>query len=507
MKPVIAEVVDTGAPTVVSPSLESERSLVAARSRRRFRWSGTAARLAAFHALLIAVVLGVILVQFTLAFGARYRSSVVKDLNETAISFELAAIHRPASESLARFVPSYLANRNGFTGDPLVIALPTSGVTIETPHVTFLAHNPQIREFLRIPPRHSVLVSLTIDRTPYLVLAVPIRQGSTLVGTLVTAGSLSAYRQSRDHFLRLVIGEGLIILVVAVLSVYIILRRLLGSVHRLTRAAAEIGLRGELDIRLDEAQHGDEVGEMAATFDSMVDRIDKAMSAQRQLLADVSHQLRTPLTVVRGHLELLDRRELERSPEIRETVQSVLEELESMNRLIGRLTLLGRSLEADFLEVGAIDLRSLMADLYEAVGVIAPRRWIVPATPDIIFNGDLEKIRGAVLNLVDNAIRETGENDTLMLAATVTSQGGVTYLEFSVDDSGPGIAPEDREIVLRRFGRSQSVQREGTGLGLAIVSAVAQSHGGSLRLEDSSLGGCRAVMSITYNAIYANWDE
>jgi signal transduction histidine kinase len=304
-----------------------------------------------------------------------------------------------------------------------------------------------------------------------------------------------------------VVGEGVIILAVAVLSVYIILRRLLGLVHRLTRAAAEIGLRGELDIRLDETQHGDEVGEMAATFDSMIDRIDKAMSAQRQLLADVSHQLRTPLTVVRGHLELLDHRELERSPEIRETVKSVLDELESMNRLIGRLTLLGRSLEADFLEVGAVDLRSLMADLHDAVSVIAPRQWIVSQTPDITFVGDLEKIRGAVLNLVDNAIKETEPSDSIALSASLVSIGDASVLEFIIDDSGPGIDPDDREMVLQRFGRSPTVEREGTGLGLAIVSAVAKSHGGHLRLDDPPLGGCRAVLSIPYVAAMSEWEE
>ena len=317
----------------------------------------------------------------------------------------------------------------------------------------------------------------------------------------------------------------------ATASVYLLLRRLLGSVQHLTRTARDIVGRGDLGLRVSDERGGDEVGEMAATFDTMIDRIDQAMSAQRQLLADVSHQLRSPLTVMRGHLEVMTRGTLDDPVEVRATTAMVVEVLDQMRAMVDRVMLLGRSLEVDFADIVPVDLRSLVVDVAAAATVLAPRDWQVGAVPDLVVQADLEKVRGALLNLVDNAVKATTPADTVRLSAQLSRRpapppgpapsGPVLprpvpwgpgsppraeppgWVDLVVDDSGPGIPPAQRAAAMARFSRSPASYEHGSGLGLAIVAAVAGAHGGSVVLDDSPLGGLRAVLRLPLEATRA----
>ncbi len=159
---------------------------------------------------------------------------------------------------------------------------------------------------------------------------------------------------------------------------------------------------------------------LAATFDQMADRVAAAMEAQRRLLSDVSHQLRTPLTVARGHLEVLGRGPAPDPAEVRETVDLVVDEIDHMRALVERLLLLGRALEPDFLDQIPVDLRTFCLDLFAAARVLAPRDWQLSEVPDVVVDVDEAKLRGALLNLIDNAVRATADGDTVAL-----SVGGV----------------------------------------------------------------------------------
>lgn len=466
--------------------------------QRRRGWPrvGTAARLAGFHALVIVTVLGIVVFQFTQIFAQRYLSTITTDLGENVTAFSRSAATRPAAQSLSDFARTYLASRGSVPGDYTIISLPTEGTILSTAGGDVLSRVASVADLLRHPPAQATLSRVQLPAGPEQVLATPIVANGASVGTFLTASSLADYEQTRRDVLLLGIGEGLVTLLAAITSVYVLLRRLLGSVNRLTQTAQEIGLRGELDLRLDDQRTGDEVGEMAATFDAMVERIGRAMAVQRRLLADVSHQLRTPLTVMRGHLEVLDRGRLDDPAETRATVELVLEELTHMSGLVERLLLLGRSLEVDFTDPVPVDVRALLHDIGASATVIAPRDWRVGPVADVVVTGDLEKLRGAVLNLVDNAVKVTGPQDTIELSATVTEQGRTRMVEICVEDSGPGIPPADRETALGRFHRGQDATVEGTGLGLAIVEAVARAHGGQARIGDSPLGGARVSIVL-----------
>jgi signal transduction histidine kinase len=277
------------------------------------------------------------------------------------------------------------------------------------------------------------------------------------------------------------------------LSTFLLLRRLLRTVGRITTTAEEIG-SGTLDQRLGDQGSNDEVGELAKTFDAMLDRVQAAMTAQRRLLSDVSHQLRTPLTVVRGHLEVLERSGADDPVQVRETIDLVIDELDHTRAVVERLLMLGRAMEPDFLDTRPVELRVLLGEVYDGVRVLADRQFLLPDVPDLVVELDAEKLRGALLNLVDNAIHATAPGDAIALVAKVDPVADV--LQLSVEDSGPGIPEDQRAAVLQRFSRPGARDRDGSGLGLAIARAVAEGHGGWIAIDTSDLDGARVTIVL-----------
>jgi signal transduction histidine kinase len=334
---------------------------------------------------------------------------------------------------------------------------------------------------------------------PFVVEASPITQGRRTLGVFVAAADLSQLRADQHSVVWLVFGEALVALLAAVAGTFLLLRRLLRSVGDITSTAQAIE-SGEVDQRIADPGTDDEVGQLASTFNSMLDRIDDSMTIQRQLLSDVSHQLRTPLTVARGHLEMLERLGTDDPAEVHQTIAMVIEELDHMRAMVERLLLLGRALEPDFLEVEPLDVRSFIADMFDAGRVLAARHWIVDEVPDLVLDVDVAKLRGAVLNLLDNAVHATGADDVIELSATVLCDGAVA---IAVDDSGRGIPEQQRSASLSRFGRPGAADTEGSGLGLAIVAAVAEAHGGHVELGVSARGGCRAAIVLPPGRVVA----
>jgi len=233
---------------------------------------------------------------------------------------------------------------------------------------------------LRSPPAATASYRSTLNGVDTLYVVAPIRSGTTALGTLVVTADLSELRADQDRALALIAAEALVALVGAVAGAYLLLRRLLRNVGRITTTAASIE-HGDLDRRLGDQGTDDEVGQLAATFDAMLDRLQAAMTVQRRLLSDVSHQLRTPLTVARGHLEVLARQERPSMGEVRDTVAVVVDELEHMGALVERLLMLGRALEPDFLEIQPLDLRAFLSELLESARVLAARDWLSSRCP------------------------------------------------------------------------------------------------------------------------------
>ena len=489
------------AAAVPVPRLTTEGQRTAARSagqhgrgrRHRSRRWGTAARLAAFHALLLVIVLGAVVFLLVRQFTGSYRAVAQRALTSEMAAYVDAVSAAPPADDIQSFTVSYLEGRALPAGTVLVVSL-TNGSTVATPGAAGLFSDSRITSWLASPPTKSLSKEITIGGVPNEVLAAPLLVGGAKVGTFLAVTDLSSQEGQRSKVFGLSLAEAGIALLAGAASAYLLLRRLLRTVGRITAAAEEIGSTS-LDRRLGDQGSTDEVGDLARTFDSMIDRIDAAMTAQRRLLSDVSHQLRTPLTVARGHLEVLQRTgEIADPQAVDETVELVIDELEHMRSLVERLLLLGRAIEPDFLAPELIDARSFFADIYYACQVLAPRHWSLIPVPDVVLNADAAKLRGAVLNLVDNAVKVTAADDSIELSALYDAAHGT--FTFAVEDSGPGIPAAQREAVLARFARPGARDEDGSGLGLAIVRAVAQAHGGHVTVGESRFGGARVAIVL-----------
>lgn len=461
------------------------------------RW-GTAARLATFVGLMLSLIIGLALLGLLRTFTAQSDAATSRSLVVELQAFTDAAGARPVGQSLATFGDSYLRSRLLPDGESVAIALP-DGRLIGSAASRPLLRTPLVKGWTRTPPRAGLNQHVQVAESTYLVVASPLVVKGRPVATVIASADLDQVHKDLGRVRTLAIGEAVIALLAAVAGSYFMLRRLLSRVGRITATAADIA-GGALDRRLHEGGPGDEVGRLADTFDTMADKLAAAMTAQRRLLSDVSHQLRTPLTVARGHLEVLDRTGANDPQAVHDTVALVIDEIEHMKALVERLLMLGHALEPDFLSVEPVDLRSFCRELMDSAQVMAARRWELSQVPDVVLQVDPAKLRGAMLNLIDNAVHATKAGDVIALSVE-RRPDGTTVL--SVDDSGPGIAPEQRRQVLERFARPGAADSEGSGLGLAIVRAVAQAHGGDIDIGDSAYGGCRVSVVLPRRTTFA----
>ncbi|MHB8288410.1 MAG: sensor histidine kinase [Acidimicrobiales bacterium] len=442
------------------------------------RWHlGSGTRVLAVHGLVLGLVLGAVTFEVVHGFSVHYTHTIVADLSEEGFEYAHAAAHRPAGQGMEAFSRSYLQAHVLGRGHLVVVGL-SGQASLASSGGRVLASSPLVAAWLSRPPARSQLENVQVGTTTYLVLASPIRTpNGTTIGVLVAAADLEHLRNERNQVLILAGVEAGIALAVALLSSFLVLRRVLRTVGAVTQAAVEANV-ANLSARFIAEGADDEVGRLTAAFDGMLERIAAGLDAQRQLLSDVSHQLRTPLTVARGHLEVLERNPAPEHSEVAETTATVISELTRMATLIDRLLLLGRSFSPDFIEEGPVDLRMFMGELVDTARVLAERQWTLGEVPDVVIEVDGPKLRGALLNLVDNSVKATNPGDVISLAARYNGE-----VVINVSDTGLGIALEAQQEVFERFRRAGG--RQGSGLGLAIVKAVAEAHGGRVDLHSA----------------------
>ena len=283
--------------------------------------------------------------------------------------------------------------------------------------------------------------------------------------------------------------------VVALLSLLVITAfaaaqsgRLLAPLRTLRETAEEI-TDTDLSQRLPEVGN-DDITALTRTFNRMLDRLEAAFVGQREFLDDAGHELKTPLTVLRGHLELLD---VGNPEEIAETRELLLDETDRMSRLVGELILLAQSDRPDFVTPRPVGLTGLTVDTLAKARGLGDRAWTLDETAGVTVPVDEQRLTQALLQLCDNAVKHTGPGDVVALGSSYDG----TTARLWVRDTGPGVGVEDRDQIFERFGRSAVPDHdEGFGLGLSIVRAIARAHGGTVSLEDEQPHGARFVISL-----------
>jgi heavy metal sensor kinase len=322
----------------------------------------------------------------------------------------------------------------------------------------------------------------------FRVRTVPIERDSRVSGVLEVGQSQDDVSDTLQTLL-LILGVAYpVTLVVASLGGVFLAGRALAPIDRLTRLARRISAE-DLGQRLDLPLPDDEVGRLARTFDEMIARLDEAFRRQRQFTADASHELRTPMTVIKGQIEVALQRE--RDPQAyRQVLQAVNEEVDRMIRLVGSLLTLARADAGQIpITLEPVSLPDVVSAAIEQVQPLASRRGIdlqLSSSRPVTLRADDDLILQLLLNLLDNAIKYTAAGGQV----TVGWNANGREVELWVRDTGSGIAREHLTRLFERFYRvdkARSRAEGGSGLGLAISRWIAEAHGGSISVE-SDLG-------------------
>jgi two-component system OmpR family sensor kinase len=326
----------------------------------------------------------------------------------------------------------------------------------------------------------------TNDHGPIRILTLPVMKGRLMTGLVQVGMSLETMNKTRRRFLLIMAAMLPVALLLAGGGGWLLARHTLKPVNRITEAAHRISSE-RLDERLDETGTGDELDRLAQTLNNMLERLDAAFRQIRQFSADASHELQTPLTILKGELEVA-LRSPRRPEEYQQILKSGLEEINRIAHLVGGLLLLARA-DAGVLRMDRqpVDLKRLLNEVYEQVKVLADSRSVnisLGSLEPVSIPGDYEHLRRLLLNLVDNGVKYTAAGGRLTLS--LQSEGG--WASMRVSDTGMGLSREEQARVFQRFFRAAQARSQGgesSGLGLCIAQSIAEAHGGRIEVESS----------------------
>lgn len=310
---------------------------------------------------------------------------------------------------------------------------------------------------------------------------------------VLVAASLSQV-DATMRFLRLsLLLAGLIVLAVLTATGIWITRLGLRPIAEVTEVAEAI-VEGGRTRRVAERHQGTEAGKLARAFNVMLDEQQASEMRLRQFVADASHELRTPVSVILGITELWRRGELRSGNQRDEAIHRIGVSGSQMGRLVEDLLLLARLDEGRPLENEPVDLGRVVREVVADVSTTNPTRTVVLDIPrSVVVEGDEASLRQVAVNLVSNAIRHTPDSTGVKIR--VVERGDMALLE--VEDSGPGMTHEDAKRAFDRFWQADSSRsRSGAGLGLAIVRGIVEAHLGEVSLVSDIVTGTRVIVTI-----------
>jgi signal transduction histidine kinase len=443
--------------------------------------------------------------------GSRLRGQINRDISgDTSQLAQLVSSlgHRKPSQ-LARAVQLYLRGQPYTASSTLLfVGIPGQATASNHPEV-FGTGAPESGETSDNQAREQQLsrrllrprIGYSTQRVPDVgkmrihERSVPFRGAAVLVG----AGQpLAVVDQAQNGVAQAFVLAAGVTLAVALLASYLAGARVSRPLRRMAAVAARVDA-GDLEPRMTPSRaHGDEVRVLAEAFNHMLDRLAEAFAVQREFIADASHELRTPMTVIRGQLEVLAALPNPSSEDLRRAERVVQAEITRISRLVDDLLLLAQAERSDFLRTEPIDLPSFVSELWDGVSLTADRRFELGPVPAGTLDADPHRVAQALRNLAGNAISHTRERTGLVRLEV--ERLTLDRVRFVVLDDGPGIPAAERERVFERFHRidpARSRRDGGAGLGLAIVRAIAEAHGGRVRATASDNGdGTRIELDL-----------
>lgn len=317
-----------------------------------------------------------------------------------------------------------------------------------------------------------------------------VRVRTVALGTgyrLLVGESLDAEREVKEHIFGVVAGAIGVSVIIAMGLGMLMGRSVLSRIDAVSQTAGDI-MAGDLSRRLPVSARRDEFDELSTHLNTMLERIEQLLFAMRQVTDNVAHDLRGPLNRIRNQLEvtLLEPRSAE---DYRSVIEATIQEADGLIKTFNALLSIAQA-EAgvrrnSWHEVNLSALGSDLAELYGAVAEEQDLQFVVDLAADLRVEGNRDLLAQAVSNLLDNAMKYTPPSGRVSLR--IARHAGAVQIE--VADSGPGIAPEDRERVMQRFVRLDPARSTpGNGLGLSLVRAVAHLHGAVIELDDNKPG-------------------
>jgi len=286
------------------------------------------------------------------------------------------------------------------------------------------------------------------------------------------------------------------VVAVTVAGGYVIMRQGLAPVREITEHAERISSR-TFSERLPVMNTGDELESLSLSLNRMITRLEGAFDHINRFSADVAHELRTPLAILRGELEAVARQR-QLSPDLLETIGSTLEEVDRLTRIVEHLLIISRLDAGEALMTSRVNLGEMTASIVEQMKLLAEEKAIAikqSIAAEVEVEGDPLRLGQAVVNLLDNAIKYTPQGGRVEVAVGKSHDRAL----ITVVDTGGGIASDALPHIFERFYRTDRARARdsgGAGLGLSIVKAICSAHSGAVRVESSESLGSQFTIEL-----------
>jgi signal transduction histidine kinase len=451
-------------------------------------------RILMLYLLLILIVTAIAVPIFQLLFLANVDNRVRADLVDEMADFQTSytaweALPNQSQEDLRLFAEQFLSQQVP-QDDNFLIFLIDNQFYKSNPEALPASLKPDsavAQRWLNVKTPSSGEYSTSDPNIGSILYRVqPLVVDNQMMGTFVSVHTTAGERQEALAGVGIFMQVALGVVTVSFALAWMATGKLLAPVRHLATTARSVS-ESDLSQRLHVAGSG-EIADLANTFNAMLDRLQVAFTSQRNFINDAGHELRTPITIIRGHLELLT----DDFQEQQETLELVIDELDRMSRFVNDMILLAKAEQSHFLQLESIDISPFMAELFAKVQALADRNWRLRSQGEGHLVGDPQRLTGAMMNLVQNAVQHTQPGDLIELGHLITKQ----EVRLWVRDSGLGINPSDQQRIFERFARAAHSYRrsDGAGLGLAIVRVIVEAHGGRVML--SSRVGAGSTFTI-----------
>ncbi len=336
--------------------------------------------------------------------------------------------------------------------------------------------------------------TISIKGKPFRSLLIKVDSDNNSAIILQTAASLENINDDLNRLLLIFYTVIPLVLIITGLTAFFISKKAFSPVARMAETANKISI-DNLDKRLLLPNSKDEIHALAKTLNQMIERIDNSVKSQKQFIADASHEIKTPLTIIQTELELAEKKLNDLS--LKENIQIALSEVERLNQLVqSLLTIVKLESFSDNLNFQSVRLDELLVDCVHTMTKTAEEKNIriaISLTDPVEINGDEEKLKSVFINLIDNAVKYSPQNGNV----SVEMKKNKYEVIVSVINDGQGIDKEELNKIFERFFRSNETrsQIEGSGLGLAIAKKIVELHKGVIKVE--SKPGEKTVFYVT----------